>query len=1054
MYRFVRTLAVLAVLLAPVAAFAQDSATMAGTVRDASGAVLPGVTVEASSSALIEKVRSVTTNDTGQYSIVALPPGTYTITFTLPGFNTVRQENVQITAAITASINAELRVGDLQETVTVTGESPIVDTHSARRQQVIDGDILQTLPTSRSYNDVLQLAPGVVAGNGQAQVRPGMLLFTAHGGNTQDGRLTLDGINTGASRGGAGVSGYIPDMQNAQEVTFSISGNLGEVETGGPQMTVIPKSGGNTFSGTALYSGFNDKMQGNNYDEKQLSVLGKYAPALLVRDYQASLGGPVMRDRVWFFFNYRAVDAADAQPGIFANKNAGDPTKWTYEPDLSRQGRADPHRKIASLRLTTQITPKNKLMVFWDEQPQCNGAGWNDDDHCNGQKDGWIYGGSQLNGFFGAGPNSPETGDYASTHQSVRQIKYTATATSKLLLEAGYGTYISQWGYTERPGNPTTSLIRMQEQTTQFFDANGNRVSAATPGGLTVGGNLKYRSSNWPTGYISANTWNAAASYVTGSHTMKFGYQGAYHKDDDNLFDIITNSQRMTYRVGAGTNPLTGLAQGYGVANQVTIQAGPWTRFVRTGYTAFFAQDQYTRGRMTLQGAVRFDRAFSKFPTQTIPKDVWWPQEFVIPETKGIDAYLDFSPRVGVAYDLFGNGKTSFKANLGRYLHPASNDGRYVAPNPAATAVTLASRPWTDSNGNWVVDCDLLNAAVQDLRGTGGDQCGQGDANYGKNRAATVLDPSILGGWKARPYDWQFGVSVQQELLPRISAEVGYYRRWWPIYDGVDITDNIVVDPSEFGQFSVTAPVDARLPNGGGYRVDGLYNITAAAAARAASNVRGMANSYGDYDRHWDGFDVTFQARLAAGLNIQGGTSTGRLSEDFCDVRSKSPEGMAAAPYGGVGGPSLLLNPYCHQVEPFLTTYKANASYLVPKVDVQVSGTFSSRPGVVLRADAIFQPNDPTILATLGRSLAAVPNVTVPLIAPYEAYGDRIDQVDMRIGKILRFGRTRSNLSLDVINLFNSNDNLAYQTLLSPTWPAPTTVLLPRIFRVNFGIDW
>src|SRR5687767_1141286 len=119
MYRLVRTLAVLAVLMAPAAAFAQDSATIAGTVRDASGGVLPGVTVEASSSALIEKVRSVTTNDTGQYSIVALPPGTYTITFTLPGFNTVRQENVQITAAITASINAELRVGDLQETVTV-----------------------------------------------------------------------------------------------------------------------------------------------------------------------------------------------------------------------------------------------------------------------------------------------------------------------------------------------------------------------------------------------------------------------------------------------------------------------------------------------------------------------------------------------------------------------------------------------------------------------------------------------------------------------------------------------------------------------------------------------------------------------------------------------------------------------------------------------------------------------------------------------------------------------------------------------------------------------
>jgi len=1054
MHRFGRTLVALALLFAPAGAFAQDSATIAGTVRDASGGVLPGVTVEASSPVLIEKVRSVTTNDTGQYSIVALPPGTYTITFALPGFNTVRQENVNITAAITASINAELKVGSLQETVTVTGESPIVDTHSARRQQVIDGDVLQTLPTSRSYNDVLQLAPGVVAGNGQAQLRPGMLLFTAHGGNTQDGRLTLDGINTGASRGGAGVSGYIPDMQNAQEVTFSISGNLGEVETGGPQMTVIPKSGGNTFSGTALYSGFNDSMQGNNYDAKQLSVLGKYAPALLVRDYQASLGGPVKRDRLWFFFNYRAVDAADAQPGIFANKNAGDPTKWTYEPDLTRQGRADPHRKIASLRLTAQITPKNKLMVFWDEQPQCNGAGWNDNDHCNSQKDGWIYGGSQVNGFFGAGPNAPETGDYADTHQSVRQVKYTSTATSKLLLEAGYGIYLSQWGYTERPGNPTTNLIRMQEQTTQFFDANGNRVAAAVPNGLTVGGNLKYRSSNWPTGYIWANTWNGSASYVTGSHTMKFGYQGAYHKDDDNLFDIITNSQRMMYRTGAGINPLTGLQQGYGVANQVTIQEGPWGRKVRTGYAAFFAQDQYTRGRMTLQGALRFDRAYSRYPQQTIPKDVWWPTEFVMQETKGIDAYLDLSPRVGFAYDIFGTGKTSVKANLGRYLHPASNDGRYVFANPAQNIVTLAARPWTDSNGNWVVDCDLLNAAIQDNRATGGDLCGQGDANYGKNRAATVMDPSILGGWKARPYDWQFGVSVQQQIMPRVSAEIGYYRRWWPIYDGVDVTDNLAVAPSEYGQFSVVAPSDPRLPNGGGYTINGLYNITPAAAARAANNLRTGAKDYGNYDRHWDGFDMTFQARLAAGLNIQGGTSTGRLYEDFCDVRPGAPEGMATSPYAGLGTYSSLLNPYCKQVEPFSTTYKANASYLVPKVDVQVSGTFSSRPGAVLRADAIYQANDPTILATLGRPLAGVANVTVPLIAPYSAYGDRIDQVDMRIGKILRFGRTRSNLSLDIVNIFNSNDNLAYQTLLSPTWPAPTQVLLPRIFRVNFGIDW
>ncbi|HYJ95286.1 MAG TPA: carboxypeptidase-like regulatory domain-containing protein, partial [Vicinamibacterales bacterium] len=451
-----RTFVVLsAVLLVPASSFAQQ-ASIAGVVKDASGAVLPGVSVEATSSVLTEKVRAVVTDGTGQYRIVELPPGTYSLTFTLQGFNVVKREGVMLAGSLTAAIDVELRVGELQETVTVTGESPIVDVQSARRQQVIDGDVLNAIPTSRSYNNVLQLVPGVVAGDGQVQLRPTMLLFTAHGGSTEDGRLTLDGINTGASRGGAGVSGYIPDMQNAAEVTFTISGNLGEAETGGPQMTVVPRSGGNTFNGSFFISGLNDSMQGDNFDAAQLSVLSAPAKSLLLRDYQVSVGGPVIRDRMWFFFNHRRIDSADAQPGIFANKNAGDPTKFTYVPDFTRQGRIDQSRKIYSLRLTTQISPRNKLMLFWDEQPQCSGAAWpgTEDNGCMSNKDGWIYGGSQVNGFFGGGPNSPETGDYASTHQKVQQVKYTAPTTNKLLLEAGFGTYISQWGYTERPGNP------------------------------------------------------------------------------------------------------------------------------------------------------------------------------------------------------------------------------------------------------------------------------------------------------------------------------------------------------------------------------------------------------------------------------------------------------------------------------------------------------------------------------------------------------------------------------------------------------------------------
>ena len=352
------------------------------------------------------------------------------------------------------------------------------------------------------------------------------------------------------------------------------------------------------------------------------------------------------------------------------------------------------------------------------------------------------------------------------------------------------------------------------------------------------------------------------------------------------------------------------------MANQVTIQAGPWTRKVRTGYAAFFAQDQWTMGRMTLQGALRFDRAYSRFPEQIIPQDVWWPTQFTIPDAKGVDAYLDSARASGFAYDVFGNGKTSFKANVGRYLHPASNAGRFDAANPAARVVTLANRPWTDANGNYRVDCDLLNAAVQDLRAAGGDLCGQGDPNYGRNRATTTLDPSVLEGWKARPYDWQFGVSVQHELIPRVSAEVGYYRRWWPIYDGADVTDNIAVSAAEFGKFSVTAPSDPRLPER--RRLPRSTTSTTSRRRRRtrADNVRNAANSFGDYTRYWDGFDVTFQARLVNGLTIQGGTSTGPAGRGLLRDAPAVPKDAGRRPRPGALDSSLL-NPYCHQVEPF-----------------------------------------------------------------------------------------------------------------------------------------
>src|SRR5688572_29397832 len=269
----VRTLALLAcIALVPALAHAQSS--VAGTIRDASGAVLPGVTVEAASPVLIEKVRSNVSDGSGQYRITELPPGTYTITFTLPGFTTVKREAVELTGVGVTTINTDMRVGALQETITVTGETPIVDVQSTRRGQVITDDVLAALPATRGYNALIFLVPSVTGGSNQIDLMPAMRIFTSHGGRGNEGRVQVDGLNIGAAFNGGGASGYIIDTSNSQEMQLTLSGGLGESEVGGTLVNFIPKTGGNGFSGQGFFSTAGEWSQGNNIDEHLRSIRG------------------------------------------------------------------------------------------------------------------------------------------------------------------------------------------------------------------------------------------------------------------------------------------------------------------------------------------------------------------------------------------------------------------------------------------------------------------------------------------------------------------------------------------------------------------------------------------------------------------------------------------------------------------------------------------------------------------------------------------------------------------------------------------------------------
>jgi hypothetical protein len=1001
--------------LLPASAFAQ--ATITGVVKDASGAVLPGVTVDAASPVLIEKVRSAVTDGTGQYRIVDLRPGTYSVTFTLPGFSVVKREGIELTGSFVASVNADLKVGGVTETITVTGETPVVDVQSVRRQTTLDNELLTTVPSARSWAAIAVLFQGITIQAGTSadiQVTPQMTVFGGAGGRTNEGRMLVDGLGTGAALNGGGVSTYVADISNAQEVVTTNSGGLGEAEVGGPSMNIVPKSGGNTLKGQVYLSAVPSSWVGNNYTQA-LKDAGLATPGQLIKQWDETfgVGGPIKKDRLWYYGTYRDEGQHRSIPGIFPNLNAGDPSKWEYAPDTTKQARGAESFQLASIRLTTQASPRNKFNFHWDTQWPCNGAAFGSSgDACRAQtQSDAFYGSLGLGGLTAT--SSPETAGYLRTLVQNHQLTWQSPTTSRLLLEAGVGTYRAAWGPFEMPGNPTRSLARVTELTA--------RNSAVA--------NFSYRSANWANDFDNPNRWRFSASYVTGAHNMKFGYEGSYLVED---IQNCGNDLNLSYTFNGGR------------PSQLTESLRVFTQSDRVRTTALYAQDQWTFGRMTVQGALRFDNAWSYSPPQTIGPALINGQTFLatpltFDRTDGVN-FKDISPRGGLALDVFGTGKTALKINVGKYMDPASNlNGNYSISNPIARIATTASRTWTDANGDFSPQCDLTNNAAN------GECLATTATTFGTaTRTTANIDPGLLVGWGVRPRDWQFGVSVQQQVLPRVSVEVGYLKRWLQNFTA---TDNLAVAPSDFTPFSITAPSDPRLPNGGGYTVDGLYNVVPAKFGLTSNNITLTDQQY----QSFNGMLVSVSARIRNGLTLQGGVNSGKQVTDYCALRSQLPE-LSLGIAGAILSPT---NPYCHVDPGFVTKVSSVGSYTVPKLDVLIAGTFRSDQGAPQRATQ----NVPVavVSAALGRP-AAVAGTTVPidLVAPGQVWGDRVNEIDLRVAKILRFGRTRTNVGIDIFNLINSNAVLTYNQTYSPTgpWLAPQSVLSPRFFKVSAQIDF
>ena len=414
-------LALAVTLFVPVGARAQQTGTIAGTARDATGGVLPGVTVEARSPALIEGVRVSVTDAGGQYRVIELAPGEYTATFTFPGFTTVIREEIALSSGNTVNVSVELRVSAVQETITVTGATPTVDVQNVAVRSVITRAIVDALPTGKQYTGLVALIPGVVTTAPGGPISQdvggatGMTFTNAqiHGGRENDGAPRINGMSVASITSQGNARSNLQDA-NVEEYNMQLSSAAAEFPYGGIYYNVIPKSGGNEYAGGLFLSGTQESWQADNLGD--LADRGLAFPNKIKRilDLAPTYGGPIVEDRLWFFAAARHFITDSYVPGLFVNK---DPASPIYEVDPTERAVVDTNGQSASLNLTLQVNDSNKLTGFYNYDFQC---------YCH---------------FGLSGSRSPEAVHRMTAQNNLFQGMWTSVPSNRLIFEVAASRY-------------------------------------------------------------------------------------------------------------------------------------------------------------------------------------------------------------------------------------------------------------------------------------------------------------------------------------------------------------------------------------------------------------------------------------------------------------------------------------------------------------------------------------------------------------------------------------------------------------------------------------
>jgi carboxypeptidase family protein/TonB-dependent receptor-like protein len=980
----------------PATVHAQSA--IAGVIKDTSGSVMPGVNVEAASPALIERMRAVVSDEHGEYKIVDLRPGTYSIIFTLTGFSTFKRDGIELPGNFTATVNAELRVGSLEETITVAAPSPVVDVQSTAKAQVISRDLLDSIPTGRSAQSIAQLVPSVTlsapdVGGSRALTQT---FLSVHAMGAQQTVVMLDGMQMNGFCNDGGVQSYA-NTQNYEEMVFQTSGAGADVSGGGARQNMIPKRGGNELHGSFAAMGSTGGWVSDNLTQdlinRGLTVPNKLSSAY---DYEGGIGGKIVRDKLWFFGAARFISQ---------NNYVAD----TFSPDGS-QGIDDQWIRSGQLRLTWQASPRNQITAYNDRVFKYLGHSMvaGDDPATAAQR--W--------------PPSPL---YMQT-----QVKWTSTLSNKLLIEAGVTNYMDYRQTRYEPG-----VQQLYGSPEWLAGANRTDTSRTTSRVASAAGSLIVEPVRR---YGVVNV-----SYVTGSHSVKIGVQDS--RGRQRFGNDFNADLRQIYQNGV---PVSVIIQNTPVRYQDNVDAD----------LGLYGQDSWTMKHLTLNYGLRWEYFKSSIPAERTTPGRFMPDRAYNGDTMPV--WKTLSPRFGLVYDLFGDAKTALKLGVNKY----EQSGTYGVANVYnPIALQSATVTWKDLNGDDIAQgtpgciyqtpgCEINLAQLPQNFGLVAPGCSVVATPGSVPCGTSQVDPSLT-----RIYTLQYNVGVQHELLPRVSVTANWFH---VAFRNLKLRQNLLQTFADYTPVQIASPLDGSVIT--------IYNISAAKVSQVQ-----YLDTNAPSRHKWDNsLEFGFNARLPRGATLFGGTATERLIVQACDEPSN---------------PNNLL--YCDQTRsgiPWITQLKLAGTLPLP-LGIQLSGSLQSYRYTLGTAplaggytnSAIGAGTPPSGPAGAGTVWLITPTtrypagctgpctpgafvnpgmtvaqMAIPLIAPGVELSDRINQLDVTVGKSVTVGKMRVQPEASLFNALNRSAVYAVRSLnyLTSSYNQPSSILSARILRLGLQLKW